>query len=118
MYLYNIYIYISKCMIKESKQCTYYYVHNMIFMYNMIYNSTIFIYIYILQECIYIYIYISLPKRSFKGFLLNFLMAGQCHSPRLVPPGASPLVPPSKYPKLKVPPTFPKFAKSSFRLRF
>ena len=53
----------------------------------------------------------SLTKRSFKVFLLNFLMAGQCHSPRLVPPGASPLVPPSKYPKLKDPPKFPKFAK-------
>ena len=56
------------------------------------------------------YTFCSLTKRSFKGFLLTFFMAGQCHSPRLVPPGASP--------KLKVPPKFPKFLKVVLNIIF
>ena len=72
-------------------------------------------YIYSFWDYITIY---SLTKRSLKGFLLNVLMAGRCEPPRLVPPGASPLVPPSKYPKSKVPPKFPnlpKFPPTSFK---
>ena len=71
----------------------------------------IFIYIYIEREREKYMLSFSLTKRSFKGFLLNVLKAGRCVPPRLVPPGASPMVPPSKYPKLKVPPIFSKFAK-------
>ena len=55
----------------------------------------------------------SLTKRSLKGFLLNILMAGRCEPPRLVPLGASPLVPPSKFPKLKVPPKTSQICQSS-----
>ena len=46
---------------------------------------------------------------EFKGFLTQFLKGRALYAAPIGSPNAGNLVPPSKYPKLKVPPKFPKF---------
>ena len=54
----------------------------------------------------------SLTKRSFKGFLLNFLKAGQLRPPRLVTPPPAHWFPRQNTPNWKFPQNFPNLPSS------